>query len=182
VTEPIMPPEMADDAWIAPGATVVGDVRLGAGASVWFHATVRADVAPVRIGVGTNIQDGAVVHVDADAPCTIGNQCTLGHGAVVHGATLGDHVLVGIRATILSGAVVGNDVLIGAGALVTGGERIPDGVLVLGMPARVVRALSDEEREGLRRSARHYVANAARYRAAGIEDASRGWPGPTGSR
>lgn len=181
--EPVLRPEMAEDAWIAPGAVVVGDVRLEEGTSVWFQATVRADVAAVRIGAGTNIQDAAVVHVDADAPCTIGRNCTLGHGAVVHGATLGDHVLVGIRATVLSGAVVGNEVLIGAGALVTGGEHIPDGVLVLGVPARVVRALSDEEREGLRRSARHYVANAARYRAMGIEDAGRGWPGPvTGSR
>lgn len=174
---PLNRPNLAEDVWVAPGAVVVGDVSLDREVSVWFHATLRADVAPVRIGEGTNIQDGAVVHVDADAPCVVGRYCTLGHGAIVHGATIGDHVLVGIRATVLSGAVVGNDVLIGAGALVTGGERIPDGVLVLGMPARVVRALTEEEIEGLRRSARHYVANAARYRAAGIEDPARGWPG-----
>lgn len=162
-------PVLPDDGsvWIAPSADVIGDAQLGAGVGIWFGAVVRADNGPIRIGARTNVQDGAMLHSDPDAPLTIGAGVTIGHHAILHGCTVGDHVLVGMGATILNHAVIGADSLVGAGALVTEGKAFPPGSLIVGAPAKVVRALSDAEIAGLRRAADGYVANAARY-AAGL--------------
>jgi len=156
-------PTLAPDAWIAPSADVIGDVRLGAGASVWFGATIRADNTPILIGAGTNIQEGATLHSDPGIPLTIGARCTVGHRAIVHGCTIGDEVLVGMGAISLNGAVIGDGCLIGAGALVTEGKRFEPGQLILGSPARAVRPLDDAARAALRVSAEHYVARARRF-------------------
>src|SRR6266567_4756097 len=158
---PVLPfkgiwPTIADDVFIAPGAVVIGNVTIHAGASVWYNTVIRGDTAPIVIGRGTNIQDNCTLHVDADAPLTIGDECTVGHNAVVHGATLGDHVLVGIQAAILSYARVGSQTIIGACALVSEGKQIADGQLALGIPARTVRELTEAEREELIKSADGY--------------------------
>jgi carbonic anhydrase/acetyltransferase-like protein (isoleucine patch superfamily) len=158
-------PEIAADAWVAPGARVIGRVRLEAGASVWFNAVLRGDGEPIVIGRGTNVQDGSVGHTDAGYPLTIGADCTIGHVAIVHGCTIGDGSLIGMGATVLTGAVIGRNVLVGAGALITEGKEIPDGVLVIGRPGKVARELTEEEIAGLGRSAAGYRANAARFRA-----------------
>lgn len=158
-------PQIDDAAWIAPNATIIGRVIVGAGASVWFGVTIRGDNDPITIGAGTNVQEHAVFHTDPGCPLTIGTGCTIGHKAMLHGCTIGDNTLVGMGATILNRAVIGRDCLIGAGALVTEGKVIPDGSLVVGSPGRVVRTLDAAAIDGLRRSAAHYQANAARFRA-----------------
>jgi carbonic anhydrase/acetyltransferase-like protein (isoleucine patch superfamily) len=158
-------PELAGDAWVAPGARLIGRVALGAGASVWFNAVLRGDNEPIVVGEGSNLQDGCIGHTDMGFPLTVGARCTVGHMAILHGCTVGDETLVGMGATVLTGAVIGRHVLIGAGALVTEGKEIPDGVLVIGRPGKVARALTADEIEGLRRSAAGYRANAARFRA-----------------
>ena len=153
------------DFWVAPGAALIGRVVLQAGASVWFNAVLRGDNEPIVVGEGSNVQDGCVCHTDPGAPLTIGPGCTIGHMAILHGCTIGAGSLVGMAATVLNGAVVGHGSLVGAGALVTEGREIPPGVLAVGRPARAVRALTDEERAGLARSAVRYRANMARFRA-----------------
>jgi carbonic anhydrase/acetyltransferase-like protein (isoleucine patch superfamily) len=158
-------PVIADDAWIAPGAQVIGCVTLEAAASVWFNAVLRGDGEPILIGRGSNVQDGSVCHTDAGFPLTVGADCTIGHTAIIHGCSIGDGSLIGMGATILTGAQIGRSVLVGAGALVTEGKRIPEGVLVIGRPGKVARDLTEAELEGLRRSAAGYRANAARFRA-----------------
>ena len=158
-------PELADDAWVAPGAQLSGRVVLEAGASVWFNAVLRGDNEPITVGRGSNVQDGCVCHTDMGYPLRIGADCTVGHLAILHGCVVGDETLVGMGATVLTGAVIGRNVLIGAGALVTEGKRIPDGVLVIGRPGKVARELTADDIEGLRRSAAGYRANAARFRA-----------------
>jgi len=150
-------PEIADDAFVHPGAWVIGRVRLGARASVWPGAVLRGDTDTITVGAESNVQDGAVLHVDAGAPCTVGERVTIGHNATVHGCTLDDEVLIGIGATILSGASVGRGSIVGAGALVTEGAEIPPGSMVLGVPGRVVRETTDAQREGVRASAARYV-------------------------
>ena len=157
-------PTIADDAFIAPGAVVIGDVTLYSGASVWYNTVIRGDSAPIVIGRGTNIQDNCTLHVDADAPLTIGDECTIGHNAVVHGATLGDHVLVGINAVVLSHAQIGPQTLVGACALVSERKQLPGGVLALGAPAKVVRGLSQAEIENLAASAASYCERAQDHR------------------
>ncbi|MGM9662633.1 MAG: gamma carbonic anhydrase family protein [Oscillospiraceae bacterium] len=142
--------------YIAPGAQVVGDVRLERGCSVWYNAVLRGDEGAICVGEESNIQDCAVLH----AALRLGRGCTVGHGAIVHGCTVGDNCLIGMGAILLSGARVGDDCLVGAGALVTGSADIPAGSLVLGSPARVVRALREEEIQGIRRNAAHYLAHA----------------------
>ncbi len=164
LTAPLATPEIADSAWVAPGAVVAGDVHLARETSVWFGAVLRADTAPVRVGPRTNVQDGCVLHVDAGKPCILGADVTLGHGAIVHGATVEDRCLIGIRATVLTGAHIGTGSIIGAGALITENKVIPPGSLVVGVPGRVVRQLSAQEQEQIRQSADNYVRNAARYR------------------
>jgi carbonic anhydrase/acetyltransferase-like protein (isoleucine patch superfamily) len=156
-------PQLAPDAWVAPSADLIGDVRLGPRASVWFGAIIRADNTPIVIGEETNIQDGAIGHSDPDVPLTIGARVTVGHQAILHGCTIGDDCLIGMGARILNGAVLESECLVGAGALITEGKHFLTGSLIVGSPARVVRQLTDEERQALRASAAHYAGKAARY-------------------
>ena len=157
-------PQVAASAWVADNAQVIGDVSLGEGASVWFGATLRGDSAPIVIGAGSNIQDGSVLHADEGLPLTIGDNVTVGHQVMLHGCTIGDESLIGIGAIVLNGAKIGKNCLVGAGSLVTEGKQFPDGSMVMGSPAKVVRQLTPEQIEGLRQSAKHYTENAARYR------------------
>src|SRR5438067_4114927 len=132
-------PTIAKDVFIAPGVMIIGNVTIQEGVSIWYNAVVRGDTAPIVIGRRTNIQDNCTLHVDADAPLMIGEECTVGHGAVVHGATVGDHVPVGMKAVVLSHAQVGSNTIVGACSLVGERKSIPGGVLALGVPAKVVR-------------------------------------------
>ncbi len=155
---PTLPPD--GSCWIAPGAHVIGDARLGRDVSIWFGAVIRADNTPILLGDRTNVQEGAMLHSDPGAPLTVGAGCTIGHHAILHGCTIGDDVLVGIGATVLNHAVIGDNCLIGAGALVTEGKTFPPGSLIVGSPARVVRTLDEAARMKLRASADGYVARA----------------------
>ena len=154
-------PVLGRSVYIARGAAVLGDVTLGDFSSVWYNAVVRGDINRIDIGHHTNIQDNAVLHLADDFACLVGSYVTIGHSAVVHACTVGDETLVGMGAIILDGAIIGEQCLIGARALVTQGANIPPGSLVLGSPAKVVRALTPEERAGLKYWAEKYVANAA---------------------
>lgn len=156
--------------WIAPGATVLGDVTMKPGASVWFGAVVRGDNDPIVIGRDTNIQDGSVLHSDPGQALIIGDGVTVGHKAMLHSCTIGDNSLIGIGAVILSRAVIGRNCIIGANALITEGKVIPDGSLVMGQPGKVVKTLEPGQIEALRVSAQHYVQNWKRY-AAGLKPA-----------
>lgn len=151
------------ESWAAPDASVIGKVKLEAGASVWFGAVLRGDNELIHIGEGSNVQDGSVLHTDMGWPLTVGKGVTIGHKVTLHGCTVGDHSLVGIGAVVLNGAKIGKHCLIGAGALVPEGKEIPDGSLVVGVPGKVVRALTEEQIQGLQRNAAHYVENARRY-------------------
>jgi carbonic anhydrase/acetyltransferase-like protein (isoleucine patch superfamily) len=158
-------PELIDDsAFIAPGAVILGEVRIGAQSSVWYNAVIRGDTDTIAIGPRTNVQDGSVIHVDAGMPCSIGAGVTIGHRAVVHGALVEDDVLIGIGAIVLSGAYISHDCIIGAGSLVTGHSVIPPRSMVLGVPGRVVRQLTDDEVQSIRTAAQHYVEHSARYK------------------
>ncbi len=160
-------PNLPEDGeyWIAPTATVIGDVTLKHNASIWFGATVRGDNDPIIIGDNSNVQDGCVLHTDAGVPLTLGANVTVGHMAMLHGCEVGDNSLIGIGAIILNGARIGRNCLIGAGALITEGKVIPDNSVALGAPARVQRSASPEEIAGFAASAAHYVENWRRYRA-----------------
>jgi carbonic anhydrase/acetyltransferase-like protein (isoleucine patch superfamily) len=151
-------------AWIAPNATLTAQVHVAAQASVWFGAVLRGDVEPIWIGEGSNIQDLSCLHADPGFPCSIGKRVTVGHRAIIHGATIEDEVLVGMGAIILNGAVIGKHSVIGAGALVTENKVIPPGSLVVGVPAKVAREVSQEEIQKLLKSAERYQFAAARYR------------------
>ncbi|MBA3577225.1 MAG: gamma carbonic anhydrase family protein [Sphingomonas sp.] len=156
-------PRLSKGAWAAPSADLIGDVRLSPRASIWFGAVVRADNTPILIGEESNVQDGAVGHSDPGAPLTIGARVTIGHQAIVHGCTIADNCLIGMGARILNGAVIGPECLVGAGALVTEGKIFDGGGLIVGTPARVVRPLTDAEKEAIRVSAAHYAEKAMRY-------------------
>ncbi len=156
-------PRLGQDAWAAPSADLIGDVRLAARASVWFGAVIRADNTPIIVGEESNIQDGAIGHSDPGYPLTIGARVTVGHQAILHGCTICDNCLVGMGARILNGAVLESECLVGAGALVTEGKHFPAGSLIVGAPARIVRQLSEAEKEAIRISAAHYADKAARY-------------------
>jgi carbonic anhydrase/acetyltransferase-like protein (isoleucine patch superfamily) len=156
-------PTLADDVWVAPSADVIGDARLGEGASVWFGAVIRADNTPILVGARTNIQEGAMLHSDPGAPLTIGEGCTIGHHAILHGCTIGNNVLVGMGATVLNNAVIGENCLIGANALVTEGKVFPAGSLIVGAPAKAVRELPPEAIAGLKMSAAAYAARKRVY-------------------
>ena len=158
-------PHLADSSWVADNAQVVGDVHMAPDSSVWFSSVVRGDTATIRIGEGTNIQDGSVLHADVGIPLTIGKHVTVGHMVQLHGCTIGDESLIGIGAIVLNGAKIGNNCLVGAGSLVTEGKEFADGSMILGSPAKVVRQLTPEQIEGLRRSAQHYVNNKNRFKA-----------------
>jgi carbonic anhydrase/acetyltransferase-like protein (isoleucine patch superfamily) len=157
-------PDLADSAWVAESAQVMGKVVLADDASVWFGAVLRGDTEELHVGRGSNIQDGTVVHADLGFPVHIGDNVTVGHQVMLHGCTIGDGSLIGIQSVILNGAKIGRHCLVGAGSLVTEGKEFPDGSLIMGTPAKVVRQLSPEQIAGLQRSAEHYVANARRFR------------------
>ncbi len=157
-------PVIDPDAWIAPSADVIGDAHLAAGASVWFTAVIRADNTPIRIGARSNVQEGAMLHSDPGAPLTIGDDCTVGHHAILHGCTIGNRVLVGMGAIILNRAEIGDDCLIGAGALVTEGKVFPPGSLIVGSPARAIRELDATTSAGLIFSAQNYADRQRRFR------------------
>jgi carbonic anhydrase/acetyltransferase-like protein (isoleucine patch superfamily) len=156
-------PQLRSGAWAAPSADLIGDVRLGARASVWFGAVIRADNTPIIVGEDRDIEDGAIGHSDAGFPLTIGARVTVGHQAILHGCTIADDCLIGMGARILNGAVIETECIVGAGALVTEGKQFEAGSLIVGTPGRVVRQLTGEEREKLRASAAHYAEKAARY-------------------
>jgi carbonic anhydrase/acetyltransferase-like protein (isoleucine patch superfamily) len=149
--------------WIAPDAQVVGHVILAEDVGIWFGAAIRGDNEPIRIGARSNIQEGAVLHSDMGFPLTIGADVTIGHRAILHGCTIGDGALIGMGATVMNGARIGAGSIIGAGALVTEGKEIPEGSLVMGAPAKVIRALDAETRQRLLGSAAHYVENSRRF-------------------
>lgn len=156
-------PQLASGAWAAPSADLIGDVRLAARASVWFGAVIRADNTAIVVGEDSNVQDGAVCHSDEGVPLTIGARVTIGHQAILHGCTIADDCLIGMGARILNHAVISTECIVGAGALVTEGKSFPEGSLIVGSPARVVRQLTDQERQLLRASAEHYADKAAHY-------------------
>lgn len=156
-------PKIGQTAFIAEGAIIRGDVTLGEHSSVWFHAVIRAEDAPIVIGENTNIQDNCVIHVDREAGVIIGNQVTIGHGAVIHGCTIGDNTLVGMGAIILNHAIIGKNCIVGAGALVTQNTVIPDNSLVIGNPGKVKRILTSEEITHITENANHYVKEAVTY-------------------
>ncbi len=158
-------PALHPSVYVAESADLIGQVELDEGCSVWSHVCIRADNEPVRIGARSNVQEGSVLHTDLGFPLTIGRDVTIGHQAMLHGCTIGDGALVGIQAVVLNGARIGRNCLVGAGALVTEGKEFPDGSMIVGAPARVVRQLTPEQIEGLRQSARHYVDNARRFQA-----------------
>jgi carbonic anhydrase/acetyltransferase-like protein (isoleucine patch superfamily) len=157
-------PQIAESAWVADSAQVIGDVVLGEGASVWLGAVIRGDNTRLQIGARTNIQDGAVLHSDVGKPLTLGDDVTIGHQAMLHGCTVGDGSLIGIQAVVLNGARIGKSCLVGAGAVVTEGKQFEDGWLILGAPAKAVRPLTPEQLDGLARSAAGYVAKARHFR------------------
>lgn len=158
-------PDTGQAAFVANSASLTGDVRLGRDSSVFYHAVLRGDIESIHIGEGTNIQDGAIVHLADDLPARVGAFCTIGHAAIVHACTIGDLCLVGMRAVILDGAEIGDECLIGAGALVTGRTKVPPRSLVIGSPAKVVRPLTEPEIRSLRDSADKYIAVARAHAA-----------------
>jgi carbonic anhydrase/acetyltransferase-like protein (isoleucine patch superfamily) len=157
-------PQIDPQSWIAPNATVIGQVHLAKNASIWWNATVRGDTDHIHIGESSNIQDGSVLHTDPGIQLIIGKGVTVGHLVNLHGCTIGNNSLIGIGAVILNHAVIGKNCLVGAHTLITEGKSFPDGSLILGSPGKVVRKLSEEEIAGLQESAAHYVHNAQRYR------------------
>ena len=158
-------PQVDSTAWIADSAQVMGHVTLGPDASVWFGCVLRGDTESMTIGEGSNIQDLTVMHADHGLPLTICKHVTVGHKVMLHGCTIGDESLIGIGAIVLNGARIGKNCLVGAGSLVTEGKEFPDGSMIMGTPAKVVRQLTPEQIEGLRLSAQHYIDNARMFRA-----------------
>ncbi len=170
-------PEVPASAWIAPGATVVGDVELGEESSVWYGAVLRGDTEPIRVGARTNVQDGCVLHADPGFPAVLGERCVVGHGAIVHGCEVGNDSLVGMGATILNGAKIGAGSVVAAGALVPEGKEFPPRSLIVGVPARRVGDVSGEQARQIARGVQTYVERAAAHR----ESLGRAeTPGPEG--
>lgn len=156
-------PKVGKGVFVAPGARVIGDCTLHDDVGIWFNAVLRGDLEPIEIGERSNVQDGAVLHTDPGLPCRIGKDVTIGHGAIVHGATVEDGALIGMGAIVLSGARIGKGALVAAGALVPEGQEIPAGWLALGTPAKAVRELTEQEKERIARGVEHYVQQKERY-------------------
>ena len=156
-------PQVPETSWVAPSADLIGDVQLGEEVGIWFRTVIRADNTPIKVGRGTNIQEGSMLHSDPGVPLTIGEDCTVGHHAILHGCTVGNRVLVGMGATVLNGAVIGDDCLIGAGALVTEGKTFAPGSLIVGAPARAVKQLAPEVIASLRQSAAGYAERQSHF-------------------
>jgi len=157
-------PSIASDAWVAPDATVIGDVELGSKSSVWFGAVIRAENDRVVVGEGSNIQDGSVIHIDPGYPLMLERHVTVGHKVMLHGCTVREQSLIGIGSILLNGCVIGKNSLVGANTLIPEGKEYPDGVLILGSPGKVVRKLTEEQQQGLMKAAEHYISNAEHYR------------------
>lgn len=157
-------PQVAASAWVADSAQVMGHVTLAEDASVWFGVVIRGDNDAITVGARSNVQDGSVLHADQGAPLTIGHDVTIGHQVMLHGCTIGDGSLIGIQSVVLNGAKIGKHCLVGAGSVITEGKVFPDGSLIFGAPAKVVKALTPAQMDGLMRSAAGYVANAKRFR------------------
>ena len=157
-------PRVAESAWVADSAQVMGNVHIGNDSSVWFGVVIRGDTDCITVGRNTNIQDASVLHADFGKPLTIGDNVTVGHKVMLHGCTVGDGSLIGIGAVVLNGAKIGKGCLVGAGSLVTEGKEFPDGSMIMGSPAKVVRELTPEQQMGLKMSALHYVENARRFK------------------
>ena len=157
-------PQVADSAWVAPGAYVIGDVHLGEESSVWYGAVLRGDTEPIRIGARTNVQDGCVLHADPGYPAVVGEGCVVGHKALLHGCEIGDGCLVGMNATVLNGAKIGEGSIVAAGALVAENKEFPPHSLIVGVPAKRVKDVSDEQTADIGRGVRTYVDRAASHR------------------
>ena len=157
-------PDIHEDTWIAPCAKLVGQVVIEEAASVWFGVTIRADHEVIRVGKGSNVQEDVVMHIDKGYPLTIGENCTIGHQAMLHGCTIGDNSLIGMGATVLNGAKIGKNCLIGAGALITEGKEIPDNSLVMGAPGKIIREVDEAGAKRLTASALHYQENMRRFK------------------
>lgn len=160
-------PKIDEDVFVAETAAIIGDVEVGSESSIWYGAVLRGDVAPIRVGRRCSIQDNAVVHCGAGVPTVIGEDVTVGHGAIVHSATVGSNTLIGMGATVLSGAVIGENCIVGAGALVKENAVVPAGSLIVGVPGKVVRKLSPEQIDGIAAYAQHYVEYAKNYMSEG---------------
>ena len=158
-------PRIAGSAWVADSAQVIGNVELAEGASVWFGVILRGDSELLSIGRGSNVQDGSMIHADPGFPVMLGENVSIGHQVMLHGCTVGDGSLVGIQSVVLNGAKIGRNCLVGAGSLVTEGKEFPDGSLIMGSPAKLVRPLTPEQLQVLKHAAAHYVANAQRFKA-----------------
>ncbi len=156
---------LSNNWYVAPNATVVGSVVLHNNASIWFNAVVRGDNDVITIGENSNVQDGAILHTDEGIRLTIGRDVTVGHLVMLHGCTVGDNCLIGIKSVILNNAVIGNNCLIGANTLIAEGKVIPEGSVVMGSPGKVIRGVTEEEIQGFKQAAAHYVQNSARYRS-----------------
>ena len=153
-----------DNFWIAPSASVIGDVNLERDASIWFNAILRADNEPITIGEGSNVQDGAIIHTDPGFACNIGKKVTVGHMAMLHGCSIGDGSLIGIGSVVLNGAKIGKNCIIGSKALVTEGMDVPDGSMVLGIPGKIKKILTEEEQSVVSLGADHYIDNYKKYK------------------
>lgn len=156
-------PVIDPTAWVDESATVIGEVELAAHVNVWPGARLRGDEAPIVVGAGTNVQDNAVIHCDPGVPCILGEDVTVGHGAILHSCTIGNRTLIGMGAIIMNRTTIGNDTLVAAGALIGEGKSFPDGVLIMGRPGKIVRELTPEEQKNLKISAHHYRQQKARY-------------------
>lgn len=154
-----------ESVWIAPDASVVGKIHIGRNVGIWFGAVLRGDTEAITVGDDTNVQEHTIMHTDPGCPLTVGVGCTVGHRALLHGCTIGDNSLIGMGAIVLNNARIGSNCLVGAGALVTEGKEFPDGSLIVGSPAKVIRQLDEQAIARLRVSAAHYVANARRFKA-----------------
>lgn len=157
-------PDIDDQCYISESVDIIGNVTIKKGANIWFGTRIRGDMNRIVIGENTNIQENSVVHVDINSPTIIGKDVTIGHGAIIHGCTISDNVLVGMGAIILNNAKIGNNTIIGAGSLITQGKEFPEGVLILGNPAKIVRELNDDEIKNIKASSKNYVELSKKYK------------------